>query len=92
VVSASRRTVRSTWSKKDEQGKPLLVLGQLGDRRGLIVTEGGTERLFVGVQPDFQGLGIWDGHRIERGVFSIVNGIEDVTLRNPDGKIVFEQP
>jgi hypothetical protein len=78
---------------RDEQGKVRLTLGQNGGRLGLRIAEpDGEDRVFVGVQPDFQGLGVWDHKRIERGVFGLVNGIEDVTLRKADGRIAFEQP
>jgi hypothetical protein len=78
---------------RDEQGKVRLTLGQNGGRLGLRIAEAdGEDRVFVGTQPHFQGLGVWDGKRIERGVFGIVNDIEDVTLRKADGKIAFEQP
>jgi hypothetical protein len=60
--------------QKDEDGKPQLVLGQFGTRRGLIVTDGDTERIFVGVQPDFTGLGVWDANHVERGVLGLVGG------------------
>jgi hypothetical protein len=70
--------------QKDEQGKPQLVLGQLGTRRGLIVIDGDTERIVVGVQPDFTGLGVWDQNHVERSVLGLFDRVQTVTLRNPD--------
>jgi hypothetical protein len=60
---------------RGEDGKLRLVLGQADGREGLRVGDpDGTERIFVGVQPDFAGVGVWDGNRSERAVLRLVRG------------------
>jgi hypothetical protein len=79
--------------ERDAEGRLRLSLGQSGARLGLVVMgEDGADQIFAGTQPDFQGLTVWDQSHVQRGVLGVLGRNETITLRNPDGKIVFEQP
>jgi hypothetical protein len=78
---------------KGEDGKVRLALGQAGGRQGLRVGDAdGAERVFVGFQPDFAGLGVWDANRTERAVLGVVGPREALALHDVAGKVVFAPP